>query len=221
MFRILRRIKAKDRALVAAGLAVVVALEFVPENDPQPGEQPGVIPVRTPAMFSAATDLRYPRDPKAPYQAKLPPMGDEPRKVLSSDFRKAAYFGAFALSADGLAYGWSEGYTSISAADAAALARCHGYGPECAVIARLWPMDLEGEPTQPALSYALAQAYRQIAADSGPRAFACAQDGHWATARDPDPAQAGANALAACERNRKANRPPTDTPCTLLALWPE
>jgi hypothetical protein len=234
MFKALRQIGAADWVVVVTGLAVVVALEFLPESvapqDQIRPEMPAVTPVPpvpvvpdvTPTIYARPSELRYLRDQTVPHKAKPPLMGEEARKAINTRFRKnSAYFGAFALSANSAAYGWSEGYSSPASADAAAIARCHSFGPDCKVIARLSPLNLVGDPAQPSLSYLQGRAYQALAAAQGPRAFAYAENGQWAEARATDPAQAAAAALAACGARAGAGKPPTQTPCMLLALWPD
>lgn len=230
MFNALRKLEAADWVVVATGLAVVIALEFLPETAPAlpdlTEEQPvaPAIPpakISSPVLFPRGTEMRYAREPGVPHVPKPPPMTEKAREVLRTVFRKQVYYGAFALSANAADFGWTGGFANLAAAEYAALALCSQNGPDCKVIAHVLPSKQDGQPVGTTLSYGQGQAWRRISEAKGPRAFAFAADGAWAAVRNSDANQAATTALADCEERRTELKPVTQTPCRVLSLWPE
>lgn len=248
MKRVFSSLAGRDWLVVIAGVSVIIgmqmatfSLDHLAANDPMaqpaqkadrdrrsspPPEEPLVEsppPVfDRPTLFSEASELRYLRDPALPHQARLPPMGDEARRVLTSQFGKQTYFGAFALSSNAAGYGWSEGRSTLAAAEAAALAHCHQHGPACRVIAHMLPADLDGEAPANSLSYPQAKGFLKLEARRGPRAFARSLNGAWASATKRTAEEAVEAAFQSCS-NEITNQPDflPEMPCEVIAFWPE
>jgi hypothetical protein len=210
------------------GLAVVVALEFLPQTEtaPAPVLAPDPLPVivqqdppadavvkmlpglpDTP-LYSAKTLLRVDRVPKGPSAAR----------TAFDRFSQAGYFGAFAMNDDG-AFGWATRYSTSVVARRAALAICASHGPNCRIIAELSPVDSQGVPTANSLSYQQAQAYLSYAAKKPPAAMYIALDGAFGVETGKTAREAQSKARTICEQNIRRDNGLKDTQCVLLKAW--
>ena len=250
MKRVFSSLAGREWLVVIAGLSVIIGMQMATfsldhlaasdplaqplqkadrDRRPSPEEplvtapQPAPPPVfDRPTLFSAAAELRYWRDPAFPHQPRVPPMGDEARRVLTSQFGKQSYFGAFALSSNAAGYGWSEGRSTLAAAEAAALAHCHRHGPTCRVIAHMLPADLDGDAPANSLNYGQAKGFLKLEARRGPRAFARSLNGAWASATARTAEEAVEAAFQSCSKEI-TNQPDflPEMPCEVIAFWPE
>lgn len=197
--RLRRAMKPRDWAVVLAGLALVAGIEVFRPSLPA---LPEMFPEPSRLLLDSGEVL-------APEEAR----------AMDEALAGRAYFGAFALGGQG-GYGWAVGFATADAARAAALAYCAQYGPDCRVVAEIWPRDIT-LPPRDSLSFAQSRAFAEIAAQIGPRAFARALDGSYGTARGATPEQARAAALTACEAGRDLPAFVPPTPCAVIALWTE
>jgi hypothetical protein len=252
MKRVFSSLSGRDWLVVIAGLAVIAGMQMAsfsldrlaakqpvaqrdekadPDNMPPPppeeplAEAPKPPPIPAfdrPTLFPEAAELRYWRDPAFPHHPRVPPMGDEARRVLTTQFTKRAYFGAFALSANAVSYGWSEGSATVAAAEAVALAHCHQHGPDCRVIAHMLPAGLEGDPPRSSLSFQQAKGFLRAEAQRGPRAYARSLNGAWAYSKGSTGEKAVDSAFRSCSKhNGKQQAFLPQMPCEVIAFWPD
>lgn len=189
MWNAFRKLTPLDWAVVGAGLMVVAILQVWPDRSREfDDDQPIELRPQTRAM-GKQTERRFQE-----WQAT------------------ARYFGAFAISQDGRAWGWTNQHSTLAAAEANAMAHCVANGTGCTIIERRAPPPSDGavmgsEKTQ-------AELFR-FDRSTGPGAFAMSDNGAsaWVAGR-PSAAVAEAEALARCEVQTKKGQ------AEYLPHWP-
>jgi hypothetical protein len=146
------------------------------------------------------------------------PLSPAAQEAFDSEFARATYFSAFAVSKDG-GWGFSMTTNSLGAAHAVALAECLRYNDQCLLIAEIVPAGYSApRPGDITLTPEVVGYYEEFADKVGFKAFAVSADGAYAILWDvPTQAEADREALADCESYRTTGLAGLiDMPCVLL-----
>jgi hypothetical protein len=211
MRTLLSRLAPRDWLIVIGGLALVAGIEMAkPAADRTAPPAPSVAePTRGPPTLYGEGSRRVVRD--------IAGMHPEDRAQMDTSLADATYFGAHAVG-DGGAYGWSRGFSTQNAAQAAAVATCARYGTGCKVVAEVLPQGADTFPDT-SLSWDQTQAYRRTAQGLGVRAFARSLDGTWGIGTGATEPEAAEIAVLNCEGARNVQSDLAPMPCEAIGIW--
>jgi hypothetical protein len=132
------------------------------------------------------------------------PLGDLAQPVFDTDFSRATYFSAFALSKDG-GYGYAVSANSLGAARDMAMVQCQSENSRCTIVSEIVPQGYrDPAPGEVFLNPEIAGYYFNPGPEvNGMRAMAISEDGAWSLSWGfATQAEADADALKTCQANR-------------------
>jgi hypothetical protein len=195
-----------DILIVGGGLAIVLGIEAMKPRE-APADNSASPAMTAPVLFdSPATQTRL---------LETVTLSPIQQAAFDESMTGANFFAVFAIGGpDG--FGWAREFSSLADARTAALALC----PDaCRVIFEVVPQNHLDDDDNRTLTYSQSTGYAEVAAKSGPRAFARSRNGYWGWGSSEIPANAEDRALEECRvRWKRANGLP-EAECEIIARW--